>query len=220
MHLMKNRPAMRVRRFAALHNAILFLLSLYMCIETVWQSYRNFNWGKKFSLWCNAYEAGPAEFSPSGKALARVLWIHYVSKAYEFVDTMIMVLKKNNRQISFLHVYHHATTFFPVWWSVIRYGPGGESWFCCALNSFIHVMMYGYYFVSTFGFKAKFMKPFVTYSQMTQFLLFISQALYLLLADCYKPRLVVVYLLFQCVIFFILFADFARKTYGRKKKST
>ena len=35
-------------------------------------------------------------------------------QAYEFVDTLIMILKKNTRQISFLHVYHHASTFFPV----------------------------------------------------------------------------------------------------------
>lgn len=36
-------------------------------------------------------------------------------QAYEFTDTLIMVLKKNERQISFLHIYHHATTFFPCW---------------------------------------------------------------------------------------------------------
>jgi hypothetical protein len=39
-------------------------------------------------------------------------------------------------------VYHHATTFAPVWWAVVRYGPGGEAYFCCALNSAIHVLMY------------------------------------------------------------------------------
>ena len=38
-------------------------------------------------------------------------------QAYEFVDTLIMILKKNERQISFLHVYHHATTFFPCWYT-------------------------------------------------------------------------------------------------------
>lgn len=37
-------------------------------------------------------------------------------QAYEFTDTLIMILKKNERQISFLHVYHHATTFFPCWY--------------------------------------------------------------------------------------------------------
>ena len=79
--------------------------------------------------------------------------------------------------MSFLHVYHHATTcasqkcfglvednvsaclltmdqvsmnaicewrrFFPVWWAVVRFGPSGEAWFCCALNSAIHVFMCG-----------------------------------------------------------------------------
>lgn len=113
------------------------------------QARKNFGWDRKFTLWCNPVESGPG-FSPSGKALASVLWVHYISKAYEFVDTFIMVnipvillptshatsmpvhpsnamlhhlqssvctsqvLKKNNRQVSFLHVYHHCTTFWPV----------------------------------------------------------------------------------------------------------
>lgn len=169
------------------------------------------------------------------------------------------------------------------------------------------MLRYGYYFLATFGFKSQIMKPFVTYSQMIQFLMFIaqvwhlslmdtvfhdkpkktvefmsfssamlsfcrgiancswatfkyschqsvayivqhgidaqkrilllkddiephnltwvffvclSQAIFLLVKDCYKPRLVVVYLLFQCIIFFILFANFALKTYWRKKNKS
>lgn len=104
------------------------------------QSYLEFGWGHSRNYICPVIRQGP--FSAAGERLAVVLWVHYVSKAYEFVDTLIMILKKNTRQISFLHVYHHATTFFPVWWSVIKYGPGGAAYFCCALNSFIHVGMY------------------------------------------------------------------------------
>jgi hypothetical protein len=63
------------------------------------------------------------------------------TQVYEFVDTMIMIMKKNNHQISFLHVYHHATTFFPAWWLNIMFSPGGDAYFCCAVNSFIHVLM-------------------------------------------------------------------------------
>lgn len=37
-----------------------------------------------------------------------------------------MILKKNFHQITFLHVYHHATTFFPTWYFNFKYGPGGE----------------------------------------------------------------------------------------------
>ena len=54
------------------------------------QAYINFGWDAKFRLWCNPVEGGRT-FSPSGRALANVLWIHYISKAYEFVDTLIMV---------------------------------------------------------------------------------------------------------------------------------
>ena len=36
-----------------------------------------------------------------------------------------MVLKKNDRQISFLHIYHH-TTIFAIWWLVTYMAPGGE----------------------------------------------------------------------------------------------
>ncbi len=62
-------------------------------------------------------------------------------QAYEFVDTAIMVARKNNRQITLLHVYHHASTFFPCWWAAVSFAPGGDVWFLCALNSAVHVAM-------------------------------------------------------------------------------
>lgn len=113
---MKHRKPFNVKPFAVVHNAVMFSLSLYMVIETLSQSYVNFGWAKKLTPWGNMVETpGSSKFSPSGYRLARVLWIHYLSKVYEFADTAIMVLKKNERQISFLHVYHHASTFFPCW---------------------------------------------------------------------------------------------------------
>ena len=39
-----------------------------------------------------------------------------------------MVLRKKNSQISFLHVYHHASTF-SAWWAAVNFAPGGgEQW--------------------------------------------------------------------------------------------
>lgn len=110
---------------------------------------------------------------------------------------------------------------------VIRYGPGGEAWFCCFLNSLIHVFMYGYYLLSTVaGKEGNFrrilnrLKPGITIGQMTQFLLFIAQGGYLLYTDCFKPRIQPVLLVFQCVIFFVLFANFAIQTYVLKPKKS
>ena len=36
-----------------------------------------------------------------------------------------MILKRNYRQVSFLHVYHHST-IFTIWWLVTYTAPGGE----------------------------------------------------------------------------------------------
>ena len=46
-------------------------------------------------------------------------------QAYEFMDTLIMILRKKNAQLSFLHVYHHASTFAPCWWAAVNFAPGG-----------------------------------------------------------------------------------------------
>eukprot|EP00232_Nephroselmis_pyriformis_P017815 CAMPEP_0182884650 /NCGR_PEP_ID=MMETSP0034_2-20130328/19129_1 /TAXON_ID=156128 /ORGANISM="Nephroselmis pyriformis, Strain CCMP717" /LENGTH=274 /DNA_ID=CAMNT_0025017865 /DNA_START=8 /DNA_END=829 /DNA_ORIENTATION=- len=218
--LMKNREPMKIKYPAMLHNLFLFVLSAYMVAECVRACYHNFGWGKKFTPWCNALEpvqGNKSGFSQSGQDLANILWVHYVSKAYEFVDTLIMILKKNNRQVTFLHVYHHATTFFPVWFAVVKYGPGGEAWFCCFLNSLVHVFMYGYYFSASVGYPFTFIKKYITQFQMVQFLLFIAQSVYMLfVTDCYRPRLSPYMLLVQCIIFFALFFNFYVKNYSKK----
>lgn len=43
------------------------------------QSWRTFGWGKRgWHLWGNVTE--PGEFSDSGRRLAFVIWVHYLSK--------------------------------------------------------------------------------------------------------------------------------------------
>lgn len=43
------------------------------------QAYWTFGWDRKFQLWCNPNDSG-SSFGPHGYKLARVLWIHYISK--------------------------------------------------------------------------------------------------------------------------------------------
>lgn len=66
--------------------------------------------------------------------MAHYIWVFYVSKIYEFLDTFIMLLKNNLKQVSFLHVYHHATISF-MWWMIAHRAPGGDAYFSAALNS-------------------------------------------------------------------------------------
>jgi len=68
-----------------------------------------------------------------GRQIAKAIWWFYFSKLLEFIDTIFFVLRKKNGQISFLHVYHHAT-MFPIWWIGVKWVPGGQGrWWCFRL---------------------------------------------------------------------------------------
>lgn len=57
--------------------------------------------------------------------MINVLWWYYFSKLIEFMDTFFFILRKNNHQITFLHVYHHAT-MLNIWWFVMNWVPCGH----------------------------------------------------------------------------------------------
>jgi len=73
-----------------------------------------------------------------------LLWIYYLSKYYELIDTLIIVLK--NGDLIFLHYYHHAI-IIPVTWAWVvfqmRFGIIG-----LLVNTGVHVIMYSYYAAS------------------------------------------------------------------------
>lgn len=82
--------------------------------------------------------------------MARAVWGYYMCKIIELLDTVFFVLRKNQRQVTFLHVYHH--TLMPICGFIgTKYFAGGHGTLLGLINSFIHVLMYGYYLVSAMG---------------------------------------------------------------------
>lgn len=53
-------------------------------------------------------------------------------------------------QVTFLHVYHHATMALYAW-SYLKFAAGGQGAILALLNSAVHVVMYTYYFLSGLG---------------------------------------------------------------------
>jgi elongation of very long chain fatty acids protein 4 len=161
-----------LRTVALVHNLFLAVLSLWMGVMTIFYVLKN-----KYVLWGEAFvESRDAD-------IAWVFYIFYVSKYYEFVDTFLMLIKGNLRQVSFLHVFHHTSTGF-IFWLVSRCAPGGDAWFCIAFNSWVHVVMYSYYFL-TVVLKAESARKrylwwgkYLTMFQMTQFFANLVHAIY------------------------------------------
>merc|ERR1712151_845834 len=96
------------------------------------------------------------------------VFVHYLSKYLDWFDTLWILLNKKRAQLSFLHVYHHAT-IVPVWGMLLHAGVGsGTVRYGALVNSITHVIMYGHYFWTSLGLRNPF-KKYITVWQITQF---------------------------------------------------
>jgi len=74
----------------------------------------------------------------------RGLQIYLFSKYVELFDTVFMVLRHKQRQITFLHVYHHSSILLLGDYAY-AYAPWPPIGALIALNSLVHVFLYSYY---------------------------------------------------------------------------
>eukprot|EP01130_Rhizamoeba_saxonica_P001321 TRINITY_DN11198_c0_g1_i1.p1 TRINITY_DN11198_c0_g1~~TRINITY_DN11198_c0_g1_i1.p1 ORF type:complete len:275 (-),score=26.84 TRINITY_DN11198_c0_g1_i1:29-811(-) len=96
------------------------------------------------------------------------VYVHYWSKAFDFIDTLLILLKKDDSRLSFLHIYHHSSILV-VWGFLLHYGvANGTTSFGCGINSVIHAIMYGHYLITSLGFQNP-LKKWVTKAQLFQF---------------------------------------------------
>eukprot|EP01120_Amphizonella_sp_Union-15-10_P010388 TRINITY_DN4141_c0_g2_i1.p1 TRINITY_DN4141_c0_g2~~TRINITY_DN4141_c0_g2_i1.p1 ORF type:complete len:268 (-),score=28.83 TRINITY_DN4141_c0_g2_i1:102-905(-) len=211
MKIMKNKKPFDLRLILVVHNGLLVILSLYMAIETFYQAV----WVLGYGFVCN-----PVDYGEKGTKLARVLWVFYFSKLLEFIDTFLMVLRKKNDQITFLHIYHHAVTF-STWWIGIRFTAGGEAYVSVVQNSLVHVVMYFYYFLTALGVKNIWWKKYLTALQMIQFLVNVVHVILGLYLDSPFPRWMGWGMLIYMTSLLLLFGNFYFQAYlGKKPQHT
>lgn len=145
--------------------------------------------------------------------LKHAVFVYWMTKWYELLDTVFMVLRHKKNQISFLHVFHHATIPLLVDYAYnIACYPGiivlGIT------NSFIHVIMYGYYGLTAFYPLKDFpIKKRVTQLQMTQFVILAMMGVkgYLYHGFC-------VYSFLYPIGLLVLFANFYYNAFMRPRK--
>ncbi|ROL51089.1 Elongation of very long chain fatty acids protein 2 [Anabarilius grahami] len=171
-------------------------------------------WSAGYRLQCQGlHEAGEADIR-----VAKVLWWYYFSKLIEFLDTVFIVLRKKNSQISFLHVYHHAS-MFNIWWCVLNWIPCGQSFFGPMLNSFIHILMYSYYGLSTIPSMHKYLwwKRYLTQAQLVQFVLTVTHTVSAWVVPCGFPLGCLKFQTFYMCTLVVLFVNFYMQTYKKRR---
>ncbi|ESP04331.1 hypothetical protein LOTGIDRAFT_85833, partial [Lottia gigantea] len=53
--------------------------------------------------------------TPMAIRMAGASWFYFISKVIELLDTVFIVAKKKQSQVTFLHVYHHSTMVLVCW---------------------------------------------------------------------------------------------------------
>merc|ERR1712196_134808 len=160
-------------------------------------------------VWGNAFEPSTGSYR-----LSLLIWIHYNNKYVELLDTVFMMLRKKNKQISFLHVYHHVLLIWS-WFFVCKWCCGGDAYFGALCNSFVHVVMYGYYFMSALGVSCPW-KRYITQMQMVQFVVCAAHAVFCLVRGHVGVGLPLLQL-WVMVNMLVLFGNFYRQSYRARK---
>jgi elongation of very long chain fatty acids protein 4 len=93
-------PVPNLKPFQFIYNMVQVMLCSYMCIEA---GVRAYDAGYNL-LPCN-------NFDQKKPPIAFILYVFYLSKILDFLDTVFIILEKRWKQLSFLHVYHHTSIF-------------------------------------------------------------------------------------------------------------
>ncbi|XP_055906528.1 elongation of very long chain fatty acids protein AAEL008004 [Eupeodes corollae] len=208
---MANRKPFKLEKTLIVYNFIQVLVSMWLVFEGL-----DCAWMRHYSWRCQPVDTSN---TPQAYREARGVYVYFLAKISELLDTVFFVLRKRDRQMTFLHLYHH-TVMPMISWGTTKYYPGGHGTFIGLINSFVHIIMYAYYLLSALGPKVQkylWWKKYITNMQMIQFCMAFIHQTQLLYTDCGYPRWSVCFTLPNAVFFYFLFNDFYQKSYKKKK---
>ncbi|XP_011863262.1 PREDICTED: elongation of very long chain fatty acids protein AAEL008004-like [Vollenhovia emeryi] len=210
---MKNRSPYSLRIFMKLYNIV-------QVLGNAWVIYEFIDAGLfSLPLVCPRIDYS---YNYIPMRITRCIWHFFLLKVLDYVDTFVFVLRKKDNQVSPLHLYHHVSTLALTWISVRYYAVTGMG-VTNIINSFIHTIMYTYYFLAAWGPSVKRaiepMKRCITMLQMIQLMLLILYALQYIVLDCTDGNnIIVITFITNAVINLYMFRKFYRKTYKNGEK--
>lgn len=214
-NVMKSRKPFQLRWLLVIYNLYVAALNLWIACELCYCAYK-----LKYRSLCQLVHISN---DPYLMRIANGVWWYFASKGIEFADTTFFILRKKDRQLTFLHKYHHSSMFL-VWWTAVRFVPGGSAIVPIVVNSLVHVLMYTYYGLSAIPRIQKYLwwKKYLTMIQLIQFFVGVSIGIHLITSDCQFTRWMQYVFSGYAFSFIILFGNFYLHEYikGRSSKKT
>jgi hypothetical protein len=129
--LLQNISPNVIKTYAIIHNASLQLFSVYVASSLLYALY-------KYGI------VTERNYYFQHKHIDSVIFYFYLSKYYEYVDTLILYAK--NRQPIFLQKFHHLGAV--IVWHLGYINKCEGMLFVCLWNSVVHSFMYLYYLLT------------------------------------------------------------------------
>lgn len=208
---METRQAYDLKPYIRLYNFSMVIFNAYLFYHaSPYLNYGFYCWGCNRALQPMVDESIP------------VVRLVLISRFFDFFDTMFFVLRKKFSHVTFLHVFHH--TVVPIgFWIGIKFAFFPVCCFIPYLNLVVHVIMYSYYGLSTFGPKVQrylWWKKYLTRLQILQFLIALLHSLQpLYFPNCTFPTIFVLGQTVGALLFLWLFISFYLQAYRRRNST-
>lgn len=150
--------------------------------------------------------------TPYNDSLRYFVYLHYISKYIDLLDTFFIILRKKDAQLSFLHIYHHSTIPL-IWGFLLHIGHGnGTAAFGAWINSIIHMIMYSHYLCTSLGYNNP-LKKYITQAQMMQFAMCFGHSLIVVFYENIVPKYLAITQTLYHIQMLYLFNKFYVKSY-------
>jgi hypothetical protein len=186
-----------IKHYAIIHNAGLQLFSVYVASSLLYALY-------KYGI------VTERNYYFQHKHIDNVIFYFYLSKYYEYVDTLILYAK--NKQPIFLQKFHHLGAV--IVWHLGYVNKCEGMLFVCLWNSAVHSMMYLYYFLTLLKIDVHKYRIYITSLQIGQLLsgsIMLPYFFYTFESSQNKTVIIIFDVYIVCLLY--LFSEFMVKNY-------
>ncbi|OQR68363.1 elongation of very long chain fatty acids protein 4-like [Tropilaelaps mercedesae] len=213
---MRHRKPYNLRPITRVYNLFQMLANVSFCYQAVELAWR-YRYSKAFEFPCVPPTTEIPDLEGPGDTEQLIFFsvAYFYVRVLDLLDTVFFVLAKKFSHISFLHVYHHVMVVTSAY-VFLRSGWGNVIYYVSILNSMVHIVMYFYYFLSTFPSMKPhlFWKRYLTVMQLIQFFIVGVHMTIVAIYNCGIPTIVVQYNISQAIIFIAMFTRFYLRNYA------